>query len=474
METRSQHGTTTKLSGPAPMPGQAFDLAKLGYVEEEFLLSGVATSFALIGHRSTDGKWHVEPHRQTPFVTRFIVRRPQTRAQFRGTVFVEWNNVSGGIDASPDWTLLHRHLARRGHAWVGVTAQKVGVEGGGVVEGLHLKKISPERYRELIHPGDAWSFDIFSQAGTVLRTPALSPLGPFSPARLIAIGESQSAMYLVTYINAIDSIAKVYDGFFVHGRGSAGAPLDGEGAVRRGADLAARLREAPVERIREDVRVPVLVLQSETDVVSLGGGLPRQPDSERLRLWEIAGAAHADTYLLIAGPLDDGRLAAERFAELLQPTTNLPIGTTDSPINAGPQQHYVGEAAIEALDRWARGGSAPPSAARLELAGDGRECLLDDNGNAIGGVRTPWIEAPTATLSGFGQSGGVFGFLFGTTKPFDVAKLARLYPGGKGDYLARFLRALDDAISQGFLVAEDREEIAAVAAASFNALSAPD
>jgi hypothetical protein len=450
------------------MPGQAFDLGNVGYLEEEFLFSGLATSFVMTDERSDDGKWHVKPHQQTPFVTRLTVRRPQTRAQFSGTVFAEWNNVSGGIDASPDWTLLHRHLIRRGHAWVGVTAQKVGVDGGGLVEGLHLKKISPERYRELIHPGDAWSFDIFSQAARVLRTPGSSPLGTFTPARLIAIGESQSAMYLVTYINAIDSIARVYDGFFVHGRGSAGAPLDGAGLVRRGGELAARLRDAPVEGIREDARVPVLVLQSETDVVSLGGRLPCQSDSERLRLWEIAGAAHADTYLLIAGPLDDGRLASARFAELLKPTTNLPIGATDSPINAGPQQHYVGHAAIEALDRWARGGPAPPSAARLEIATDGRGCKLDNNGNALGGVRTPWVEAPTAVLSGFGQSGGVFGFLFGTTKPLDAAKLARLYPGGKSDYLARFVPALDDAISKGFLLAEDREEIAAVAAASFN------
>ena len=33
----------------------------------------------------------------------------------------------------PDWTLLHRELIRAGHAWVGVTAQKAGVDGGGFV-----------------------------------------------------------------------------------------------------------------------------------------------------------------------------------------------------------------------------------------------------------------------------------------------------------------------------------------------------
>ena len=89
------------------------------------------------------------------------------------------------------------------------------------------------------------------------------------------------------------------------------------------------------ERIRQDARVPVLVLQSETDVILLGGGLAGQPDSERIRVWEMAGAAHADTYTVSAGRYDDGTLSPERMAELLRPTTNLMIGNTDTPINAG-------------------------------------------------------------------------------------------------------------------------------------------
>ena len=458
----------TRLSGPAAMPGQAFDLARLGYVEEEFLLRGTATRFALIGERTSDGKWRAKPDRLAPFVTRLLVRRPENPARFSGTVLVEWNNVSGGIDASPDWTLLHRHLVRRGHVWVGVTAQKVGVDGGGLVEGLHLKKISPERYGVLVHPGDAWSFDIFSQAATALRAADSSPLGALSPARLIAIGESQSAMYLVTYINAIDPIVRVFDGFFVHGRGASGAALDGAALIRSG-NLADRVRQSAAERIRDDARVPVLVLQSETDVFSLGGGRPNQPDSAHLRLWEVAGSAHAETYLIIAGPQDDGSLTSERFAELLQPTTHLLIGETESPINAGPQQHYVGHAAVEALDRWIRSGSTAPIAPRLAIAADGAGFKLDEHGNAIGGVRTPWVDVPTAILSGLGQSGGVFGFLFGTTKPFETAKLAELYPGGKNDYLARFQQSLDDTIAKRFVLADDREEITALAAASFKA-----
>jgi len=44
-------------------------------------------------------------------------------------VIVEWLNVSGGVDAAPDWIQGHVELIRDGFAWIGVSAQFVGVEG---------------------------------------------------------------------------------------------------------------------------------------------------------------------------------------------------------------------------------------------------------------------------------------------------------------------------------------------------------
>jgi hypothetical protein len=145
----------------------------------------------------------------------------------------------------------------------------------------------------------------------------------------------------------------------------------------------------------------------------------------------------------------------------------LPIGETDSPINSGPHQHYVGQAAFEALDRWIRGGETPAHATRVELTPDGSAGVLDECGNARGGVRTPWVDAPASVLSGMGQGGGVFGFLFGTTKPLAADKLAKLYPRGRADYVVRFTASLDDAIAKGFILAEDRDEVIAVASAAF-------
>src|SRR5262245_63704006 len=118
--------------------------------------------------------------------------------------------------------MTHREILRRGHAYVAVSAQVVGIEGqpGPKRPGIAaLKKADPERYGRLKHPGDAYSFDIFSQAGKLVKDAAASKaLGPLVPQRVLAIGESQSAFYLTTYATAVDLVARVYDGILVHSR----------------------------------------------------------------------------------------------------------------------------------------------------------------------------------------------------------------------------------------------------------------
>jgi Alpha/beta hydrolase domain len=467
----TRRALTRVIPGAAIDIMRDYDLAALGYVETEFSIEGTAVSYELQGEREADGHWEVTPGAEAPFRTRFVVRRPLESARFSGTVVVEWHNVSAGMDAAPDWGFFHRHLTAQGHAWVGVSAQKVGIDGGGFSEGIHLKILAPERYSELQHPGDAWSFDIFTQVGSLLRAPGdENPLGGLEPTRLIAAGESQSAACLVTYINAVDPHTRLFDGYFVHGRPGMGVSIDGVfiPSARGGALEAARhALSAEGERIRQDARVPVLVLQSETDVILLGGRLAEQPDSEHIRVWEMAGAAHADTYTISGGRHDDGTLSPERLAELLRPTTDLMIGNTDTPINAGPQQHYVSQAALAHLARWSNGGEAPPRAPRLDIDAGGSGFRLDDVGLAVGGIRTPWVEVPTAVMSGLGQSGESFAMLFGRTEPFDVVTLAAHYPGGKAEYLNRFEASLDATIAAGFILEDDRVEILAVAAASY-------
>lgn len=466
--------TVRLLPGTTPntMPTM-FKIEDLGYVEREYLVEGLAASYRFVGDRHPHGRWEVEPTGDTAhYRTRIVVRRPANDAAFSGTVMVEWNNVSGGTDATPEWGFLHRHLVRRGDAWVGVTAQKVGVDGGGMYSGVHLKMIAPDRYRELEHPGDAYCFDMFTQAGRALRQPGIdAPLGGLTPIRLLAAGESQSAMRLTTYINAIDPLVGIYDGFFVHGRPSTAADLGDMDLIRENADIGAALDEiaAAGELIRHDARVPVIVVQSETDVVMMKGHLARPDSGDQVRVWEIAGTAHADTYLLMASSFDDGRLTAERLAEVTRPFSEyMGIMSFERPINAGPHQHYVGQAAYEWLDKWAAGGPPAPAPPYLEMNAAGDDLRRDDLGIAVGGLRTPWVDEPTAVLSGLGQSGDGFGVIFGTTHPFDPSELAARYPGGRDDYVAAFTAGIDAAIAAGYILPEDRDEILSVAAANYD------
>jgi hypothetical protein len=460
MPTRTP--SVTAVQGPPFLAQPSFyDLAALGYTNDEYFLEGTARS-------------HAGPEPEAFFRTRAVVRRPADAARWNGSVVVEWFNVSGGLDAAPDWSFLHRQIFRAGFAYVGVSVQRVGVEGGGFASiQIPLKTVNPQRYGELAHPGDAFAYDIYTQAGRAIREGHL--LGGLVPKRVLAVGESQSAMFLVTYVNSVDADARAYDGFLIHGRGGMGAPLDGSSIIRQPlSERAAAVSSGRgasflggTERIRDDVRVPVITVQSETDVLGLGSASARQDDGPRFRLWEIAGAAHADTYLLVASGNDDGQRTPAELAKWLAPTDNAFGMKMDSPMNSGPQQHYVLQAALDHLDRWAAGGAPPPSAPRLEItnAVDGVAAFaLDDHGNVRGGVRTPWVDAPSAVLSGFGQSGAEFAFLFGTTRPLAAATRAQLYPGGRADYLARYAKATDEAVGAGFLLEADREEILGLAA----------
>lgn len=458
-----------KLEGPVPGKpfwiGESLDLAATGYVREEWIVSGSATRYALAGPRDDDGRWDAAPCGESPYRTRMVVCRPEDPARFNGTVLVEWFNVSGGLDAGPDLLFLHRHLMREGMAWVGVSAQKAGIDGGGLVPGLPLKQADAARYGALVHPGDASAFGIYGAVGRLLQTPGSGPLGPLAPQRVIAIGESQSAGFLVTYVNAVDPLERCYDAFLIHGRPGKAAGLDGT-YIRAAPDGNVQNLDLSVggDRIREDVRVPVLTFQSETDVVTLGGGRARQPDGERFRLWELAGAAHFDTYGLGATHVDREGVPVEELAARLAPVSEMLGMAAGAPVNSGPQQHYVLHAAVRHLERWVRDGTPPPEAPRLETKdAAGVELARDDLGLALGGIRTPWVEAPSAVLSGDPPGGEGFLFLFGRTMPLDEAALARLYPGGPEEHRRRFDAATDAAVKAGFLLGVDAPEIRALA-----------
>src|SRR5271167_1240563 len=187
------HMAATPIPGPPVLSLGTFDLATLSYVVQEFFLSGDAVSYRAVGEPTSDGRWNVEVDQRSPFTTRLVVVRPKDAAKFNGTVIVEWLNVSAGTDSAPDWNYTHRELIRQGYAYVGVSAQKAGIDGGGMNLGipgvLPIKKANPERYAQLNHPGDAFAYDIYTQAARAIRHPRFARLlGPLVPKHVIATG----------------------------------------------------------------------------------------------------------------------------------------------------------------------------------------------------------------------------------------------------------------------------------------------
>ena len=456
----SVQGPITTGNGKIVLMPPIFDLANVGYVEEEFFIAGSATSYRSDAPLTEDGHWEASPDASMPYTTRIVVRRPAAASAFKGTVVVEWFNVSGGLDAAPDWTFLHNQIVRSGAIWVGVSAQKSGIEGGGNPLGsmMALKNVDPVRYGPLDHPGDDFSYDIFTQAGVAVWFLGSTVLGGLEPELVIAVGESQSAFRLTTYINGVAPLVDVYDGYLVHSRGASAAPL-GPGHAAPDPTFS-----------RTDLEVPVLVLSTETDMVGgmLGYVRARQPDGPWFAGWEVAGTAHMDAYGLGIGDEDDGSGNADKalFDAMVEPPSSVYFGvmTCDLPINSGPQA-YVARAALAALVGWAGEGIAPPEMPRLELDEAGEEFVLDDTGNVVGGIRTPQVDVPVARLSGLGQAGGSFCMLFGTTTPLAAEEMAKRYPDHKA-FVDAWNLSLDNAVETGAILDDDAQNLRSVAEAS--------
>jgi hypothetical protein len=222
---------------------------------------------------------------------------------------------------------------------------------------------------------------------------------------------------------------------------------------------------------RDDPRVPVLSVITETDLVDgrlLGYHHARKPDTERLRVWEIPGTAHADNYTIRVGFIDNGTVPLDGMVAAFAPTNEL-MGTTLSYfINFAPQHHYVLQAAVASLNNWVNLGQPAAAASPISLTdGDIPVLVLDENELALGGIRTPWVDVPVARTSGLAPDESPMSFLFGSGEIFDDDTVRRLYPGGVSDYLERFTAALDRAIAARFLLAADRAEILEIAEASF-------
>ena len=401
-------------------PFAAVEVADRGYVTAEYFLDGEATAYELAqGSHSEDGQWSTRPAAaKADYRTRMLVVRPEDAAAFNGTVIVFWLNVTAGFElGSPSSEAL------RGYAWVGVSAQKVGVDGF-TENPAGLKAWDPTRYGSLVHPGDAYSYDIFTQAAKAVAPErdrqGVDPMAGLAVERLIAAGASQSAGRLRTYINGVHPLVGALDGFL---------PFIDFGRIVPFASDRDGVRSRSGAAVRADLDVPVIVVNSETELTSY---YPvREPDSAGFRLWEVPGTSHVS----VARPEE-------------------PSADGSNWLSYSP----VVNAAIRHLHNWIKDGVEPPEMPRVEMvASDPQpEVVRDQHGNGLGGIRLPDLEVPTASHSGFGtqREGSRFGFLYGTATDFDGKQLAALYRSSS-HYVDAWNTALDRLIEQGMVLPED-------------------
>jgi L-ascorbate metabolism protein UlaG (beta-lactamase superfamily) len=468
-----------KVTGPIPITPQSwpflatdhadaeFSLNAHGYVENEYFVSGLANIYSW----KTDGSVSVlTPN--APYTTRILVRRPKDTGKFSGSVIVELMNPAHKFDMDLVWGTSRDYFLARGDTWVGVTINPNNI--------ASLKEFDPVRYSPLsmtnpdpqrspcANPHPDWTaepglfLDMVSQIGALLKSGgASSPLSGFDVKYVYATAQTGGDIPL--YVNAIAPIAKlasgkpVYDGYLIKDSGIPG-PIN---------QCAPRVGGTDPRAVDIPPHVPVIRVLAQSDVLVLSGYYPyRRADSDKAgdqyRLYEIPGPNEGMmTHMVSLSYTDINAFKGDM-------PTRCTLGTpNDFPMR------YIVDGAFENLDQWVRTGKAPPKADRigLAMAGDtATEYDTDQFGNAKGGIRTPYLDVPTATyISGCFTNDKRFVVQFARNRgyklPFDSSRLRELYPT-HADYTKKVDQEVDKMLRDGWLVQMDADKIKAEAASA--------
>jgi hypothetical protein len=466
-----------------PWMGTPFNVADYGYSEQEYFYSGTAKAYGVNGPPAN-------------YETRMLVYRPTDPAKFSGNVIVEWDNVTAQFDIPFDFIWTFPQVLANGDAYVEISAQQAGICGAeltgqhalsieratigdlsldhissAVCTPVSLKGWDSERYAPLVDPGDEYSYDIYSQgAEAILHPEGISPLGDLHIKKIIAIGESQSALELDDYITyGADGAAKVFDGFIM--------------------DADTHNTSVPAS-----YRVPVLKVWGEESAQPVNSTSGRNNV-----IWQVAGAPHVDhegvsTMLQWAESdlLSEPPISVQQEEDFQQANGNYgQEGPSLSATCAGDTEfprRYVMDAALTDMETWVETGVPAPSAPPLVFTGlaqatqepsdVGFNSLLpvqyvnfaafgvsplalvrDADANAIGGLRLPVMNVPVATY--FGPTC----LLLGTSIPFLPTVLHQLYPSHAA-YVAKIVAATQAAVHERYMTLSDGFDLLQRACAS--------
>jgi hypothetical protein len=414
----------------------------LGYQADEYLLSGTAIVYEPVSMAdapdvaSRDNAKDLGRRDFTreirssnlPYTTRLIVYRPKDTRRFSGNVIVETLHPNGG-GSSVAWNAVHDFFAAKGDAYVGV--QHPLTFGG-------LRSAEPVRYAAVTAADPTQLWGMLAQAGAVIKLQhRSSPLYGYAVKRLLMTGYSYTGVATATFANYHHHDAKLHDGRNI---------FDGY------------LPMADAQYVRP-LDVPVMRLNTQSDFNGFGGLANRRPDDERYRHYEIAGAAH----VALPAPADAAVPPAAGKIPTPAGQPHFSASSCQATFPAGSQPNdyplYLVQAAMfENMYRWLSGKSLPPPSALIDSNADG-STLVDEYGNARGGVRYPQIAVPVARY-GVGSTDACI--LFGYTAPFDEDKCRALYGNGAA-YLSKVREVAEQLVAARLLRAADMDNLVALA-----------
>jgi hypothetical protein len=364
-----------------------------------------------------------------PYKTRVVVRKPVNNAAFSGLVLVEPMHPSGSahmFEYTSIYTMSSGHIA-------------VDIVTAGQAQIIAHNR---ERYQD-IQIAQGQTNEILAQVGALMRPNQKgSPLAGLGVRKMVMAGTSATAGILINYLPAhmvyrTPDMQRIYDGFM---------PTS-NGATIRQIDVP--LIQVPT---MHEVRGPNITSRQDSD----------QP-GDQFRLYEFAGIGHVDTR-------DNVRLQPNPCKN---PTSNFPL------------QAYM-SVALHHLFRWVDKNVVPPRADRIwkdrNESNDGSAMLLDEHGNARGGIRNPYVDFPMAKYgvpnegavpvipnpSAYVAAGGQAAAnqmcnLGGYQIELSKAQLKQLY-GNKQTYRSRVEKRLTELEKAGWSLAVYREMILADAA----------
>jgi Alpha/beta hydrolase domain len=466
-----------------PFLGAQAAMDAVGYVEEEYFLSGNAKVYDWAG---SDHKVRViaGPGR---YVTRILVRRPRDPARFGGNVEVTVLNASLNLDFGGPTDFAR--MVKQGDVWIGITSKAVAAKA--------LQRFDPVRYAPLdwSNPAptqtrcqqptmiptymagskeaieamakagvqsswpeteDGLIWDMLGQLGLLLKSEQRSEIMPgFSKPWVYMTGVSQSAIDIRTWVAAFHDRYRtpdgkpVYDGYL---------PVVGPAMIRINQCAADVALQDPKQKLVPP-QVPFISISSEGEMWQ--ARYTHQPDAVTraggIVTYEVAGASHRaadvpglkpDT-MSFAAPKDLAR-AGFRLPEAAGVSNLMPAGSLPNDFIWQP----LIRGAYHNLQLWVRQGTRPPQAAGIALDSKG-EIKRDQYGNALGGVRMPYIDAPVAAHTGYLTAGGMGG-VTGFKKPFPPETLKALYPDHAA-YVGKFSEATDRLLAGRWISAEDAE-----------------